>query len=1082
MENRRKYLGLLLIISVIFTLLSLVLPLQAAIRAPATEGKAFSLDATPSFVANIGQFEQGIHFHTQVSGGNIFFQESSIAIVLPVVSKAGDTRNPPLARSTKNIPPSPVVAINYEGATKDASITGIGPRAGVFNYFEGNDPRKWITNAPSFDKVKYTELYSGINLEYIGLEHNLKSTYVVSPNADPRVIRWTYNGAKSVQIEDGSKDLIIELPDLKSEEYIQPNARLVESAPIAWQEDASGLRKFVPIEFVIEPDQSIRFNIGAYDVSRELIIDPTLDFGSYFSSTSDDFADGVATDSAGNTYVVGYGLDLSLPNPIVAPLGFNAHVIKLSPTGSLVFHTYLGAGQSEFVSGRKIVLDSSGNIFIAGEAGSNLPFPNGTNALQTNPGGDTDVFVAKFNTSGVLQATTYLGGAGYDVVFGMSIDASDNVYVVGESTSSTFTTNSSINQNWPSSNSHQPSNTSTSNSDAYVARINNSLTGLGYGSFLGGSGADIAYGIAVHNTSTVYVVGSTASSNFDKKTPFSGQSTLRGSLDGFIAKFNPQASSSSSSLVTSTYYGGTSFDAAYGVATDSSGNAYVTGYTESSSGFPLQASNSTTQILDNTFNGVVDAFVAKINLAWTINYSSYFGGSDYDMGRAIRVDANNSAYILGETVSTNFPKDGLLQPSIKGGVELYTVGIHPLGGNFMFGSYLGGSLEDRIQALALSTKQMPSYRPTASPSGPTPTPQSIRGVNHAVGYTLSSDFPTYNSVDSNDFGLDGFAVKYAPYPSPTTSYYMTTVDGTILYNRGCDRGTRDGTRYGVQKSLVILDFGQPAVSGTTYGSILFDSQQTFVSTSQIANAAQEFGRGYYNCIQAVDPSSTLTVAIGTNNSGANVTSTHGQKWAEMAKSVQDWFVTNGFSGQVASVGANDIEVEFNSPATTRPWVDGYNGVSNRPAMYNFGDASACPTTYTGTNQTCNHTQVYTGSKWKQEDVWYVSAGVTSARALPQIYPQSGIPAQQWYQISLYGSVIKGSRVLFVGALTQYKACKDKSPSSYTSGTCVNTDQIAEEGWRYLWTEIQKDTRTQQVFGLYLIFSTDIRWNPPIEEY
>jgi len=206
----------------------------------------------------------------------------------------------------------------------------------------------------------------------------------------------------------------------------------------------------------------------------------------------------------------------------------------------------------------------------------------------------------------------------------------------------------------------------------------------------------------------------------------------------------------------------------------------------------------------------------------------------------------------------------------------------------------------------------------------------------------------------------------------------------------------------------------------------------------------------------------------------------------MTLAVQVWLSTNGYNSQVSVVGANDIEVEYSSFATTKPWVDGYNGISNRPPFYNFGDASACPTTYTGTSQTCNHLQpYYTGPKWTQDNLWYVSAGVPSARALPQIYPQSGTPAQQWYQISLYGSVIKGARILFVGALTQYKACKDKAPNSYTMGTpppCVNNDQIAEDGWRYLWTEIQKDTRTQQVFSLYLLFSSDIRWEVPLEEY
>lgn len=1059
--------------------------LSLAAKQPPIENQIsdLSIRIPLSFIPNVGQFDREVRFLSRIDGGNIFFQPASLTYVLPIIPDKVDDQKLLPVKALPPRPAPPTISQDFINAN-DASVTGTREASGVYNFFVGSDSSQWVSNVTAFESINYLDLYPGVSIRYEGVNENLKSTYIISPGADPNVVRWAYKGARNVFVDTSSGELVVEIPKLTIEGYIQPIERLVESAPIAWQEDPSGRKTMVLVNYFIDRNGAIGFTVDNYDHSLTLFIDPTLEFSSYISGTTQEDIESVVTDTAGNSYIVGEGLDLGLPNPIRPRAGaFDAYLLKISPAGTLVFYTFIGGSNDEL--GNSVILDSNGNIFVAGKsATADFPFPNGSNTLQRNVAGTNgypDIFISKFNSSGALQASTFLGGVNNEAAEDLDIDSNNNVYVVGWTDSPTFVTASSVGQNWPSANSFQSTNTNTTSDEAFIARVNNNLTGLTYGSFLGGTNRDEAYEIRVYNQNNVYIVGETRSSNFDIKNSITGQSTLRGGSDGFVALFNPQASTSSSSLVRSTYYGGNDFDAVYAVDVDSSGSVYFTGSTSSSSLFPLVATGSNTQVYDTTLSST-DAFVAKLNSSGSILYSTYIGGSSYDVGKAIRIDVNNVAYIVGETFSTNFPSDGLFQTTNKGGYDVFMVGMHPSGFNLMFSSYFGGADWETVFAMAISKKSMPSFRPTTSPSGPTPTPQSIIGVNHVVGVTQSTNFPTLAQLQGDNIGRDGFVMKYAPYPSPTTSLYLATVSGTTLYNLGCDRGTRDGARFGTQRSLVLLDFGQPSSSGSVYGTILFDNFATFASTSQIANAVQEFGRGYYNCIQAVDPTSTLTIGIGTNNKEPGTTAAHGQQWATMAKSVQDWFVANGFSSRVSAVGASDMEVEYSAPVTTKAWIDAYHSVANRPVLYNFGDASGCATPGTGANQTCNHTQQYTGPKWTLDDLWYISTGVGSARALPQIYAQGGNNARQWYEVALYGSINKGSRVLFVGALTQYKACKDKRPTSYTSNVCINTDQIAEEGWRYLWSEIQKDTRTQQVFGVYLVFSTDIRWDLLLEEY
>ena len=309
---------------------------------------------------------------------------------------------------------------------------------------------------------------------------------------------------------------------------------------------------------------------------------------------------------------------------------------------------------------------------------------------------------------------TYLGGSGDDSGLSLAIDSSGNAYVAGYTASTNFPTNNPL----------QSSNAGSN--DVFVAKINSAGSALSYSTYLGGGGNDYAKGIAVDGSGNAYVAGYTASTNFPIKNPL--QSSNAGSNDAFIAKIN----SAGSALTYSTYLGGSSNDYGEGIAVDSSGNAYITGYTDSTSfptKNPIQASKA----------GLWDAFVSKINSAGSaLTYSTYLGGSSYEYGLGIAIDSSGNAYITGPTYSTNFPIMNPLQASNGGEMDAFVSKINSAGSALTYSTYLGGSSNDFAEGIAVDRN----------------------GNSYVTGYTISNDFPTKNPIQASKNGpFDAFVSK-----------------------------------------------------------------------------------------------------------------------------------------------------------------------------------------------------------------------------------------------------------------------------------------------------------------------------------
>ena len=388
-----------------------------------------------------------------------------------------------------------------------------------------------------------------------------------------------------------------------------------------------------------------------------------LVYSTYLGGSDEDVGFGIAVDSSGNAYVTGltYSNDFPTANPFQGTClscnpslhnSYNAFVAKLNPTGSaLVYSTYLGGTHND--QGNGIAVDSSGNAYVTGWTNSSdIPTAN---PLQATYGGNGDAFVAKLNAAGsALVYSTYLGGSSYDFGTGIAVDSSGNAYVTGETWSTDFPTADPFQATC--------SSCSTGYSDVFVAKLNAAGSALVYSTYLGGSGSDYGSGIAVDSSGDAYVTGNTSSTDFPTANPLQATNkatAATGKPTAFIAELN----STGSALYYSTYLGGSSEDYGNGIAVDSSGNAYVTGYTTSTD-FPTA---NPFQATCGGCTSYTDAFVAELNAAGSaLVYSTYLGGSSDDYGNGIAVDSSGNAYVTGHTYSIDFPTANPLQDACGG--------------------------------------------------------------------------------------------------------------------------------------------------------------------------------------------------------------------------------------------------------------------------------------------------------------------------------------------------------------------------------------------------------------------------------
>jgi hypothetical protein len=727
-----------------------------------------------SFISNEGQVDPRVSYYVRGPNTSLYFTPRGLTLSLTkakAASPASGLRTPTRRSRGPEGASRWAVEMRFPGA-REARPVALHRMPGVVSYFQG-ERSNWHTGIPTYSELLYRNLWPGIDLVYSGDASRLEYRFVVHPGATPADIRLAYRGATWVR-EDAAGGLRV----------TTPAGDFDDTAPRSFQALA-GRQAAVSSSF-IRAGASFGFRVGPYDHSRTLVIDPTvLVYAGYLGGSSFDTAYGIAVDSSGSAYV--FGQTGSSDFPAASSTGsydttFNGgtdlFLAKVSPDGTAVeWATYIGGDGEEYAFG--IAVDSSGNAYITGEADADS-FPVTVGSFDTSYNGADDAFVAKVKSDGTdLVYSTYLGGSKYDSGYGIAVDSSGNAYVTGEADSSDTDTIPFPVTTGPDSTYNGGVN------DAFVAKVNADGSDLDYSGYIGGSANEYGYGVAVDSSDRAYVAGHTSST--EATFPETGGPDLifNGGGDGFVAKVN----AAGTALTYAGYLGGIGDESAYAIAVDSSGHAYVTGYTTSTAAtFPETVGP------DLSFNGGNDAFVAKVTADGTgLAYAGYLGGNGNEFGNGIAVDSSGNAYVGGSTSSpaATFPETRGPDLTYNGGTDAFAAKVNTSGTALSYAGYMGGSEFDSAFGIALD---------------------SSRNA-YVAGQTLSTEatFPETGGPDLTSNGsTDAFVAEIGPAP-----YFP---DGKIRKHGA--RIYRGNDVYGVNGANETVTVG--ATRGST---VVFDIQE-----------------------------------------------------------------------------------------------------------------------------------------------------------------------------------------------------------------------------------------------------------------
>jgi len=629
-----------------------------------------------------------------------------------------------------------VLRMQFLGANKTTTLTGLGNTQSKSHYFMGNDPTKWKTDITRYGKVRYEALYPGIDLLFYGNQSELEYDFIVAPNIDPDIIRLNFTGAKKLSISNNG-DLLIETSA----------GRVLQKKPIVYQNTLNKQnKKIINSRYVLLDKNTIGFNIGNYDHSQPLIIDPILDYATYIGGSDQDNGTKIAIDSNGYIYITGYTFSSDFPSGAVLGSNISAFITKLTPDGSsVVFSIYLGGSGTD--RGRDIAISDEGDIYIVGETTS-TDFPVLASAHQLQNNGGTDVFMTVISRGGShLHYSTYFGGSGYDAGRGLAIGNNDQVYLTGETWSDDLLTTNSLDSVCGTGSTC----TNSQSYDAFFTVIDLLSNDLLYSTYLGGNGNDRAHAVAVDlATGYSYIVGESNSSDFPRQKPIlpiiPSQQPLGDNLQGFLTVIDPTLTNRSS-LIFSSFLGGTKEDVVDSVTVDASGNAYLFGYTNSID-FPVK--NAYQEFL----RGETDSFIAKIDPSAATGpdaliYATYLGGSGAELAYGVAVDDLNRTYIVGTTSSTDFPTVAPFQNENAGGIDVFVATLTPDGSSLQYASYLGGSGDETGSGIAV-TADGAAYIVGDSTSSTLPTPRL---------FIQTASLSTLSGTDSS---TNAFIAKVTP--------------------------------------------------------------------------------------------------------------------------------------------------------------------------------------------------------------------------------------------------------------------------------------------------------------------------------
>lgn len=595
------------------------------------------------------------------------------------------------------------IEMTLEHANRNARVEPDGRLKLRTDYYLG-DRSHWHARIASYSRVRYGQIYPGIDLVYYGTQSQLEYDFVLSPGADPRAVRMKFDAASRLSLNPEG-DLVINGGE----------GTVIEKRPVIYQQDpASSARAEVQGGYVLLGRNTVGLRLERYDPKRALVVDPVLAYSTYMGGSLTDYITAVQTDNQGNLYVAG------------------------------------ATGTSDLVAG--------------------------SSAYSTANEGDLDIFLAVIdNAPGAAYGVTYLtyiGGTHDDIPLALAVDPSQNMYVVGTTKSTNF----------PLSTNAFDSVGATSYTDGFVLVLNPTVSGtagLVFSSYLGGTtGAESANGVAYDSSGNVYVVGTTAATDWPV-TANAYASAINGPEDAYIAQVNP----TSGILTYGSYMGGELVDDGRGIALDANGLVYFA-CSSNSTMFPA-AGNQYQPNLAGAFDVVVGVMDLTQVGAASLLYTTYLGGNQNDMARGLTVDSSGNIVVTGYTLSSNFPVTAdAAQPTYAGNGDIFVSVLNYTNSKVvLYSTYLGGS--DAEVAYAVATDSS--------------------GYIYVTGYTLSQDFPvTANAIQGVwGNGTDVFVAKIKPHAAGRAGIVWSTFLGGATANNGY--------------SIVVGSDGRVYVAGSTGG-------------------------------------------------------------------------------------------------------------------------------------------------------------------------------------------------------------------------------------------------------------------------
>jgi HYDIN/CFA65/VesB-like, Ig-like domain/Protein of unknown function (DUF1573)/Beta-propeller repeat/Abnormal spindle-like microcephaly-assoc'd, ASPM-SPD-2-Hydin len=780
---------------------SSLLPLQlvvAAVLSSVSSAQSIPSQANASqtygklpltFEANQGQTNGQVKFLSRGSNYSVFLTSQSMVLALAPSSNsqpttatptvAAHTASPVSAKQAAPASQKPkTVSFTLVGASSNATPVGENLQPGKANYFIGSDHSKWRTNIPTYARVRYKNVYPGIDLVYYGNQRQVEYDFVVAAGADPSQIKFNVTGADTLAIDE-SGDLALKVG----------NGQLKFKAPAIYQETGSQ-RSAISGSYRVNGNQQVVFDVDKHDSSKPLVIDPVLVYSTYVGGRSDDEVSDMGIDSIGNLYLNGYTTSPDFPLAVDNVPNTNSQpifVAKLDVSGSTLLYADYIAG-SYYDSPHSMKVTADGTVYLEGQT-SSQDFPT-VHPYQATLSGNQDVFVSELSPDGAtLVYSTYLGGSTYQSPNGIALGPNGEILVTGTTQSSDFPVANAIQSTLP------PSPPTVGQVVAgFVTEFSADGSTLNYSTYLTGTqfiGA--AYcefcqmstspqAIAADSSGNAYLVGSTNSSNYPTTDnafittfPFSANT---GSTASFVTKLN-----SSGQLSYSTFFGVPGSTTGYiqpnAMALDAEGEVYLLGYYDSSQTFPIVAAG-----VCNEQNAALcrTAFLTKFAAdGKSVVFSTLLPVFQNANLQLIALDGNENIFLGGTDYAQPTGTDpGLINPieEANGAGDILLAELDPGAANQSFLTFFGGVQGDGLDAMVLDSS----------------------GALYIAGVTSSADLPVTEAgyQQTNGGSADAFAAKI----DMNTAAPAVAIAPSLLQYSIRDVGTS-----GQQKSVILRNMG-----------------------------------------------------------------------------------------------------------------------------------------------------------------------------------------------------------------------------------------------------------------------------------